>query len=621
MMWKFTITNIAGIRFGEATLNEGTNIVQGSNFRGKTSFIKAIQTVSGTSGWSGQPHPLTEGCEEGTVRLESEKTGSIEARLVKNNGNVTQSGETLLESEVDITCARLFAYLDDENPIRSAVREGDNTRLTKLLQSPLKLENIEEKIETLRLERKRVQREIEDLKASQQRLTSLRQEVTKLENELDRLEETRDHLEAKSDQTEEQASLNEDLSKKQTALQTTEKEINRLTSRLSRLEERRDEVKAELQELEEIEDPESHSSIEELQSQIEEVDLQLQMISDIHRSNQQMLQEENILEQLTEVRHRVGSEGDEIECWVCGQTAFIEDIENNLETIDNLRNELLNRKQSLEMQRKSLNENRRMFERNQRRRSELQEEHQNLGVEIEETQQEINSATLRKEELAETVEEMKEEFESVSEKIDEELTQVKTDIGSVQQQIKYQTDQIEELNNSVQDLEELQQSEKALSERIESLRERREIKQLELIERFDSAITKVINRFAPGFENAYLERKTHQDGSLATFEIRLSRQVDGVSQPSSIDQLSEAERELVGIVTALSGFHTYKVQERVPIILLDGISQLAAENLHGLLDHLEELTDVLVTTAYPEAGDLDGNIITPSEWEVVSHNV
>ena len=70
-MWDFRISNIAGIQAADVAVEEGLNVVQASNFMGKSSFMWSIQTAMGTSGMYGESHPLTEGASAGSMPTRS----------------------------------------------------------------------------------------------------------------------------------------------------------------------------------------------------------------------------------------------------------------------------------------------------------------------------------------------------------------------------------------------------------------------------------------------------------------------------------------------------------------------------------------------------------------------
>jgi hypothetical protein len=82
--------------------------------------------------------------------------------------------------------------------------------------------------------------------------------------------------------------------------------------------------------------------------------------------------------------------------------------------------------------------------------------------------------------------------------------------------------------------------------------------------------------------------------------------------------MSEGEVELVGFIAALAGYEAFSVADRVPCMLLDDVGGLASEHLQTLVDYLSDRTEYVVTTAYPEAGDFGGTVLSPDDWEVVS---
>jgi len=150
-MWNVTVTNIGGIRSGSTTIEDGLNVIQASNFRGKSSFIAALRTAIGTTGQY-DSHPLTEGTQEGKVTLETAHN-RYEVQLKRiSQGTVQRSGTMYLTDETDQICTRLFACLDEANPIRKAVRNGED--LTELLQAPLNIEDIDAQIAALKDEQR-----------------------------------------------------------------------------------------------------------------------------------------------------------------------------------------------------------------------------------------------------------------------------------------------------------------------------------------------------------------------------------------------------------------------------------------------------------------------------------
>jgi len=174
---------------------------------------------------------------------------------------------------------------------------------------------------------------------------------------------------------------------------------------------------------------------------------------------------------------------------------------------------------------------------------------------------------------------------------------------------------LDKLRERDEKAEELAEQKDQLTEEIKRLRSRKTEKQWEIKEQFDEAMDDAIAQFAPGFDGARLDVKTTEENEIDAFELVIAR--DG--RETEISNLSEGEQELVGIVVAAAGHRAFNVADRVPAVLLDGISQLSAKNLQRLTEYLADTSEILVTTAYPEAGDFGGNRISPEAWETISN--
>jgi len=216
--------------------------------------------------------------------------------------------------------------------------------------------------------------------------------------------------------------------------------------------------------------------------------------------------------------------------------------------------------------------------------------------------------------LKETVRELKAEVEAAEAQLNEELTDVKAEIQTKTQELEDQQSRLEDLEEESEQAATLRTDIESLSEKITDLRNRKIEKQWEIKDQFETAMTAAIERFAPGFDGARLDVKTTPEDEIEAFNLVVAR--DG--RKTEIDTLSEGEVELIGIVVAIAGYRAFDVADRVPVILLDGITQLSAENLRRLVGYLDGNCRVLVTTAYPETGEFDANTISPVEWETVS---
>jgi hypothetical protein len=150
--WTVEIETVAGIRSGSAVVEPGVNAVRGANWQGKSSFVAALEAAMGTEA------PLTEGERAGRVELATSEE-SVSVELVREDGAVERHGDPYLSTERARAAAALYAFLDDSNAVREAVRRGDG--LKPVLLRPLEFEDIDERIADRSAERDRIETELE----------------------------------------------------------------------------------------------------------------------------------------------------------------------------------------------------------------------------------------------------------------------------------------------------------------------------------------------------------------------------------------------------------------------------------------------------------------------------
>jgi len=129
---------------------------------------------------------LTEGATEGGVTLDTAE-GEYEVTLRRTDtGAVTRHGEPYLSGDQGLVCARLFAFLGEDNPIRARVRAGKD--LTDLLREPVDIEDIDAQIADLQNGRDSVMRRLETAERAADNLPSVKKAISRLESELEALE-------------------------------------------------------------------------------------------------------------------------------------------------------------------------------------------------------------------------------------------------------------------------------------------------------------------------------------------------------------------------------------------------------------------------------------------------
>ncbi len=606
-MWNLNITNIAGIRSGSTTITDGLNVVQASNFQGKSSLIASIQTAVGATGHY-EDHPLTEGAESGSVTLETpDETYTVDIER-DGRGYNTRSGNPYLSDESDQKTARLFAFLGENNPIRTAVRNGDD--LTEFLQEPLNIDEIDRKIERVKNKREDLETKLRQARDAADRLPGVQQEVTQLEADIEELQDRKDELEEVSQSKEEAERVSNIISEKQSELKNNERTIKNLQSSIESSKRQIEEMEQELEDLEAPEIP-TLSDLDEKKERVSSLGATISLFQDLYRANKNALESDD-LDRLTNIERTLS--GDEIECWVCGDVTSKEQMESRIERINEQASKLREQKKELTEEINDFEDQKRSAKKKQRRHDELENKIAEHRQTIQEKEPELEQAKEKQSTLKNEVSQLSADLVDLQDDYNDELTDLKTEIRTKKQQLKKSRTELEELDDKKAEVDELETKTEGLTEQIKTLRSKKTDTQRQLRDEFDTAIADIITRYAPGFETARLNTITNPEGEIVEFELIIARE----GRETTVDALSEGEVELIGVAAALAGYRVYDVDEIVPCIVIDAISQLASEHLRELIDYIEDTADVLVTTAYPEAGDFDGQIIDPGTWDVVS---
>lgn len=609
-MWNVSISNIGGVYEATATLESGVNVVQASNFSGKSSFMNALQTVVGTTGLFDSPHPLTEGEDSGSVVLDASET-SHEVTLERSSNNeILLRGTPMLENDIDQMCARLFAFLGEENPIRSRVREQKD--LTELLQAPLNLEDIDGQITTLKRKQEAKEEEIKTAQRAEENIPAVTDAITTLEEELTELQERRNEVEASvGSEISDNGSLTDELATRRSEVSTLERRISQLQTKLSKTESQLTEKRNEKEALDLPDQPQVSAAVEDKQTRVDEIKIQLDLLEGLYRANQRVI-EEDALSLVTAIDRSVVE--DEFDCWLCGDSTTMDTVETRLEALQSKIETLQEERSTLTDEIEVLEQEQREYRQKQREAAAIEEEIGTLSARRDDLKRDLTQAEERKAEVEDQVAELESDLERAETELSDELTDIKSEIKLKEQELETQQNRLHELKTKREDVDELREEVTAIKEEIETLKERKQRKQRELKTQFDEAMATALDHFAPGFDGARLDIKVNTENEIEAFDLIIAR--DG--RETTIDTLSEAERELVGIVVAIAGYRTFEVNDRVPMILLDGVSQLAADNLRLLCEYLSDDTEMLVTTAYPEANVVDGNRIDPSNWKTIS---
>lgn len=586
MSWNLEIRNIAGIRGGEGQLHEGTNAVRASNWQGKSSFLSSIRTAMGAD------TRLTAGERSGEVVLDTDDD-TYRVGLERDDGAVARSGTPYLDSEYDRLCAELFAFLGGDNEVRQAVRSGDD--LESVLTRPLDLEDIDQQIRERREERDRIDRELERAEERAREIPGLEREVDELEAELADLREREEELDAETGSAAEED--REELSDLRAERDRVLNLIERLENSVDRTEKKLEDKHEEFKALEVPENPQLDAKIADVRERIEEKERDLELLQSLYSLTERFLEEDR-LELLGEVDH--GLMGDSFECWVCGSEASESEVRERLDAIGDRVVDLREEISELEDRVDELTERREEVREAKKQSQDLENEITTLEANLADREESLQGA----QERLEVIDEQLEELEDDAEETQAELTEVRSEIKYTETELEETREALEERERAAEQVDTLETQREEIAAEIADLRQRKERLRSRLREEFADAIEQLVAEFDTSFEQARL---------TSTFDLVVARDGREVSR----DALSEGELELLGIVTALAGFETYDVGEITPVILLDEIGALDDGNLRQLVAYLEDRTQYLVVTAYPENTGFEDHEITPEEWDVV----
>lgn len=590
MTWELDVTNVAGIRDGRATLEPGVNAVRATNWQGKSSFVTAVQTAMGTAA------EVTEGQSRGRVEL---STGSetVAVELRRDGETVHVDGQPYLGAEDARVAASHFAFLDDSNPVRRAVRRGEN--LEPVLLEPLDVQDVESQIAALRREREQVDRELEQAREAAARLPDEQETVTRLEGELEDLEARRAALADGDGDGTAVAERREELSDAKAERESVESRVQRLEAAIERIDGELAEKRATLDDLDVPGAPEDlEADIADHRDELEALERDAELLQSIYGPTRRIVDEgrEDLLAAVD--RDLVA---DSLDCWTCGSEVTRAAIEENLdrlgERIADLRERAADRRQTVE----SLRERRDRARRARRERDDLE----SRIAALEERRSDHESSLDRARERAAALDARVDDLAETVDDGDDALTDVESEIKFTERRLEEARETVETLERRAQRRETLEAERADLTGEIEHLRDRKATLERQMRAAFDDAIADVLSRFDTGFELVRLS---------ADFDLVVAR--DG--REASLDALSEGELELVGVVTALAGFEAYDVADDVPIMVLDGLGGLADDNLQTLIEYLSDRVEYLVFTTYPENASVEGHTIDPTEWTVVS---
>ncbi|QLH77767.1 AAA family ATPase [Halosimplex rubrum] len=633
---SLSVRNVGGIEATAVDLGPGVTVLAGRNATNRSSFLRAIRAVLG-----GEARPLRRGADSGRVELTVD--GETYTRRFERAGDgVAATGDPYL---ADPGPAETYAVLLEDNDVRRAVRAGDD--LANVVMRPVDTDAIEAEIERLTAEKRRVDDDLADLEGVGDERANLSAERRRLEGEIEGLESDLADLEAEIEAAD--ASLDDGIERDErleerldelrdarTDLESVIEDLDAERDTIAAVERERDEIESDLTAVSPVDEAELDAladDIATLRERKRRLDGDVSALQGIVRFNESQL-EEGLLGELGEIRRDgadlAGDDGfagdgaagsassdgeghvtdrlsgtERVTCWTCGSTVDRAAIEGTLDRLRDLRERTLGRRRDLTARIDRLAARRERLERRRERRADLRAERDRVESELARREERIGDLERRRRELNERVQNLEATVEDLR-------TEDYADLLDLHRRANERQVELEQRRS---DLAAVESELDALDERLDDrdrLETRREELQSDLVEcrtRLDRTAAEAVATFnehadalvdALDYDNVARVRLTRTTGTdrsgadVGRFDLRVVREGDEGAFEDSPANLSESEREVVGLVLALAGYLVHDVHERCPFLLLDSLEAIDAERIADLVDYFADYATYLV---------------------------
>jgi len=622
---ELTVRHIGGIDRSEIAFEPGVTVLSGRNATNRTSLLQAVMAVLGSDDVS-----MKADADEARVELTLDGE-TYTRRLERRGGTVHLDGEPYLD---DSTLGDLFAFLLESNEARRAV--VTDASLRDIIMRPVDTDDIQAEIDRLLERRRQVSEELDDLDDLKRRLPSLEEQRTQLD---DQIAETRAELqeveatieardadveESREEQGEVEAKLDE-LQETRSKLDDVRYELETEQESFESLRTEKNEVDQELAELSEepASDPDELATrIDRLRTRKQALETELNEVQSVIGFNQERL--EDGAETFGDVFENDADDGsvteellpqETVTCWTCGSEVGTDRIETTIEKLQAVSQELVDEINGIEDEIAELTDQRRKRAEKQQRREQLERRRRELETELEETETRIEELTERRDALRQEVEDIEADVEALQSDTHEEIlglhkeaNNLEYELGKLENDRERVEENIAAIEDRLADEDDLKARREDITEEIEQLRTRIERIEKEAIAAFNEHMETVLDRLDyDNLSRIWLERRETEvrEGrrkvTKTVFDLHVIRQTDsGTTYEDSVEHLSESEREVTGLLFALSGYLAHAVYETVPFMLLDSVEAIDSDRLAALVEYLDEHSDYLVVALLPE---------------------
>lgn len=610
---SISIRNLGGIESLETSFSPGVSILSGENATNRTSLLRSVAAALGADDAAAT---LKTDRDTGSVTLNLD--GTTATRTYERSKNrVATSGDPLTsESELVDTYVALFAT----NPARGAIRTGGDG-LRDILMRGVDTEETRAEIHSLKQRRNALEDRLAEIQSAKDDLPDHRETESRLSTEIEELEaeiaEVKaeiDEFESSSEEIEEAESRLDDLESLREQRRRIQTELEETRSSISEYFSRRAELRYGLETMAVSEERQSdlESRKRDLTDRIRDLQSTVQELNEIISHNRTVLEERDVIgafgSEQSVTAHLDPGEAT-VECWVCGSDVKKSKIEGRIETLEELREEKQTAVQDLRDELDDVETELEGIRRNVDRRDRLEEQ-------LSETKAALESERSTLERLANEDADLREEIESLEATVAEtddtrgddyqeayqRLSQLRHRLGQKESELESVRDTIAELEDEIADGDRVEEELNAVREDLFDARERIDRIESSVVERFNEQMEDLLDLLDyQNVSRVWLERLATEGNSTSTYEIHVVRESeDGVAYEDTLDTLSESEREIIGIIVALSGYLVHDLSDSIPFVLFDSIESIDAPRLEKLFEYVSDYAPFIVAALLPE---------------------
>jgi DNA repair exonuclease SbcCD ATPase subunit len=612
---ELAVENMGGIDSCAIEFQSGVNLLTGRNATNRTSLLRAVTGVLG-----GTSATLKSDADEGHVTL------TIGDREYSRRYNRTETGVQVTGEpyEENSELIDLFISLLENNPARLAVERGDDLR--ELIMRPVDTTEIEQRIQRLQRERDeltdtvdRVERRSKQLPALEEQRQTLTAELESLEAEIESLRSAVTQYEADAEMAEEAEELVDKLDERRKERSELTDQIDLVTAEIEALRERPEELRAERDELPEHSQADLETVQEELRSvrnRKRELENTAADLSAIVEFNEDILSDSisNLPEESASddpVAELAPESDQEVTCWTCGNRAERGAIADRLENLRNVVTEKRTDSTELESRITELEHEQEAIRAAIEDRTELDRKLDDIDRKLEAKVERKESLEEEAEAVRETISELETNVADTEELRDsdlletyERISELQYEQGQTQQELASVEDEIEEIE-SLPDKPTLQEQLDEIRQELNYERGRVAELESESVSKFNEHMDEVLDILNyRNISRVWIERKEAESGSHgsdSTFDLHLVRKSDtGSVYEDTVANLSESEREVIGLIVALAGYLVHEVYQHVPFMLLDSLEAIDSDRIADLIDYFSEYAPYLMVALLPE---------------------